>query len=425
MTQVTSAKAPRAALLLTLALALALTLALAGCAGAAHASGPTLIPTPTPTFALGGKFATATAESWTPTPNSALLAPVAGAQARWTSANLPANFGLAFHSSWMGVSANNGNVAYSCDQEGSPPGTTAPPVETVKTTNGGASWARVADLNQSWDGCGYITIDANNPNIVVISGMNGQSDFASSRDGGMSWQTHTANALGAIGQLASVGSRTYALFVQGQTDALAVSVDGLATWRNITGPMAGQGLTTFWANGATGALLAETKASFPGAVTLWQSSDGGASWSSVAPPFASVGGVVARATTSGAAPWTICLDSGDNLPGAIACSTNGGARWTSLPLFDDSGLSGYGVIGIAGDGAVLAEGGANTFQRLYRLPHGATRWQSLGDLPATNGTLLYAPTTGSGGLLWSLPSVKGGGSGDANPSDIYVARYPY
>jgi len=40
-------------------------------------------------------------------------------------------------------------------------------------------------------------------------------------------------------------------------------------------------------------------------------------------------------------------------------------------------------------------------------------------------TLLFTPSAGSLGWFWSFPSVKGGGSGDANPSNVYVARYPY
>jgi hypothetical protein len=89
------------------------------------------------------------------------------------------------------------------------------------------------------------------------------------------------------------------------------------------------------------------------------------------------------------------------------------------------GLRGYGVIGVADDGAVLAVGTADTSWRLYRLPPGAARWQALGDVPATTGTVLYTHAAGGDGLLWSFPSVKGGGSGDSNPSNVYVARYPY
>jgi hypothetical protein len=136
------------------------------------------------------------------------------------------------------------------------------------------------------------------------------------------------------------------------------------------------------------------------------------------------GTLVARAATS-ASPWTLCLNQGGGFPGGIACSTDSGMTWANLPVLDDSGLLGYDAIGIADDGAVLARGSTNSVWRLYRLPRGGARWQALGDMPMTTGTLLYTHDAGDNGLLWSFPSVKGGGSGDANPSNVYVARYPY
>jgi hypothetical protein len=38
---------------------------------------------------------------------------------------------------------------------------------------------------------------------------------------------------------------------------------------------------------------------------------------------------------------------------------------------------------------------------VFRLPAGASRWQSLGSTPEYS--LLYAPATGSAGMLWSVP----------------------
>jgi hypothetical protein len=426
----TPAQSPARLLVLAAACSLAFAVALTGC-NSAQGAGVSLLPTPLPTatFSLDSKFATAAAQAWTPTlpPDAAQHAPVPGIPAQWGSANLPAGFGLAYHESWMGVSAENGNIAYSCSQMGTSLGGSAP-VETVKTWNAGGSWTRMANLNQPWDGCANIVIDDLNPAIAIMDGMGGtatQDNIATTTDGGQSWHARVVPPIGYVEKLASVGGRTYGIFVASDKSAtLDVSVDGLVSWQDISGPMAHQGLIVFWANPYTGTLLAETNPPFPGPVTLWRSSDGGAHWSSVALPFSQVGAVIVKAATS-SAPWTLCLDQGSTTPGGIACSTDSGAHWQVQPAVIDAGLRGYGVIGVADDGAVLADGMADSFQRLYRLPPGATRWQSLGDVPPTTGTLLYTHTSASDGVLWSFPEVKGGGSGDANPSNVYKARYPY
>ncbi|HEY7975324.1 MAG TPA: hypothetical protein VID72_08285 [Ktedonobacterales bacterium] len=170
---------------------LILAVALVGCDAAGQASGPSQpTPSPTATYRLGGKFATATAEAWTPTlpPDAALHAPVPGIQLSWIPANLPPDFGMSYHQSWLGVSVNNGNIAYSCSQAGAAPGTSAPPVETVRTSNAGAAWSRVGNVYQSWDGCGFLVVDDNNPSIVAMDGMgmpDVSDEFWRSVDGGV------------------------------------------------------------------------------------------------------------------------------------------------------------------------------------------------------------------------------------------------
>lgn len=406
---------------------LILAVALVGCDAAGQASGPSQpTPSPTATYRLGGKFATATAEAWTPTlpPDAALHAPLPGIQLSWVPANLPPDFGMSYHQAWLGVSVNNGNMAYSCSQAGAAPGTSAPPVETVRTSNAGAAWSRVGNIYQSWDGCGFLVVDDNNPSIVAMDGMgmpDVQDEFATTRDGGHSWRVGPIPAVGYVNALASVGARTYGLFAQAQSRTLDVSTDGLATWRDITGPMANQGLTAFWANPVTGALLAETASSYLSPVTLWRSSDGGAHWSSHALPYAAPSALVVKAATD-SSPWAICLNDGS---ASIACSDDSGMTWNDLPSLEDNGLRGYATLGIASDGAVLALGSTDSDWPIYRLARGATRWQSLGIVPRTTGSVIYARAGGSDGVLWAFPSVKGGGSGDSNPSDVYSARYPY
>lgn len=395
------------------ALLLITTLALTSCGSAGQATQSAFQPTPTPTNPLAWKFATVTAASWTPTPppDAALHAPIPGAKPQWKAVALPPNFGFAYHVSWLGVSMGNGNVAYSCSQ-------TSGAVETVKTTNAGQTWSRVADINQPWDGCMNVTVDSLNPRIALLN------ESAYTLDGGWTWHVGATSSTWYARTLATVGSRTYALRTSGQNDALSVSLDGLASWQDITGPMRGQSIVGFWANPITGALLAETMTvTFPAVPTLWLSSDDGVHWSHVAVPYSGADTIVVQ-TPKNSPLWTFCMNLG-GAPGAIACSADSGAHWRDLPPLADTGLRGYGIVAIADDGAALALGTSDTEWRLYRLAPGAPRWQSLGATPPTTGVLLYTHVPSGSGVFWSLPSVKGGGSGDANPSDVYTANYPY
>lgn len=409
-----------------LAAALLVVLSLASCG--AKAASTSYAPLPTPTYPLGGKFATAAAALWTPTapPNAAKLAPVPGIQANWTALNLPTGFGMSFHQNWLAVSANGGGVAYGCTQY--EPNT---PVETIKSVDRGATWTRMADLNRPWGGCMSIQVDDNNPQLVV---MYGGYELAVSRDGGQSWRVTSPAPQNAPGQIASAGPNVYGRYRNSsENDALEVSADGLVTWRDITPPiphtLGGYIFEGFWVNPVSSSVLVETN-SMANQPTLWFSNDVGAHWSSVSIPFAaSLGGgrgVAAKAGGATAGAWTICLPNTSNYNnGSISCSIDSGATWRTLPGLYDPGLRGLDAAAIADDGAVLALGMGDTFMRVYRLAPGATRWQNLGDAPETMGQLVYARVSGAQGELWSFPDIKGGGSGDANPSDILVARYPY
>lgn len=408
---------------------LVITLTLAGCAGAARTSASAPLPTPSPTSPFAWKFATATAQSWTPTPppNAAQISPLPGVHPQWRAASLPANFGFSYHLSWLGVSSGNGAVAYTCSQQGSAPGAPINPVETLRTNNAGVTWSRVADINQPWDGCMSVIVDDLNPQIALLGGG---VVSAYTVDGGQTWHVSATSSNAYIKKLASVGSRTYAVQGGAQGDTLLLSQDGLASWRDITGPMRGQAISGFWANPVTGALLTVTAPAnyAASALTLWLSSDGGATWNHRTAPFDSGGmgdiPLTVRAP-GGSSSWQMCLNGGFGSQSSISCSTDSGAHWSALPDLYDAGLRGHGVEAIADDGAVLALGISDTDWRLYRLAPGAARWQSLGSLPPTTGTLLYTHVNGGPGILWSLPSVKGGGSGDANPSDVLSATYPY
>lgn len=391
--------------------------ALAGCASASARATATI--TPTPTYRLGGKFATATAQSWTPTlpPDAAAHMPIAGTQLQWKAANLPSGFGFSFHQSWLDVSTNNGATAYSCSQS-----MPAQAIQAVVTHDAGATWSQVASVNQPWDGCMTLTADALNPRIVVMNG--GGGGYALTLNGGQSWRYGTNATLSSIASLATVGSRTYMLSYNGgaggSSPRLFDSTDGFASWHDISPPMGSQAIHVFWANPASGGLLVETQQDYTGTITLWRSSDGGASWTRNNLSLGDYVSALVASPLRGSSTWMICADKT-----GPSCSTDSGATWKALPQLIDTGVGAYKLFAVTGDGSVLAFGMTGLSFPIYRLAPGATRWQTLGPAPTTMGTLRYTPASGSDGYIWSFPSIKGGGSGDSNPSDVLVARYPY
>ena len=76
----------------------------------------------------------------------------------------------------------------------------------------------------------------------------------------------------------------------------------------------------------------------------------------------------------------------------------------ALDAGDTAGVVHYATY--TSDGAILALNAATTSSgaltyNVFRLPAGATRWQSLG--PTPEYSLSYAPATGGDGMLWSVP----------------------
>lgn len=395
-------------------------MALAGCAGARARGSATTAPTAT--FALGGKFATATAQSWTPTlpPDAGAHMPIPGVALQWTAANLPlssAYFGFSYHTAWLDVSADNGAVAYSCSQ-----GAPSVALETVVTRDAGATWSRVADVNQAWGGCMGLAADALNPRIVVLTGGAGGAS-AVTLNGGQSWRVGSSPITSTLWSLATFGSHTYTLSSNGGAGGSAIrlyrSADGLVSWRDVSPPMGSQTIPAFWVNPITGSLLVESQAGFGGPMTLWRSSDDGSTWTQNILALGDISAVVAS-PLRGSSTWVICVDADDH-----ECSTDSGRTWSPLPPLVDTGLRGYRLLAVTGDGSVLAVGSTDMYQPIYRLAPGASRWQALGPAPLTTGTLHYTPAPGTDGYIWSFPSIRGGGAGDAQPSDVLVARYPY
>lgn len=441
------------AAVLLLALAFAQVFSAFGGRGRLPGTGGTPVATPA---------ATATATSTQPLP------PVQGVPLAWQArAALPAgihpyptgfpgrggqNFALA---------ASNGTSAYACDVTPSPssgPLPTDAVTHVWATHDAGAHWTEALDIADQSDATSCtVSVDAYDPAMVLASSSwafrtappaPNQSANYVSYDGGDTWQRLPGNQL--ILQPATMRSdpqnSTYAIHETQPGTGInsplsmdfAVSRDGLRTWTPIDADILHatpqQTLLRFWLNPGDGALLVETQEAETENLRLWTSADGGAHWSELAQTISQatmLGDFVVQTSSAGAAvPWSICAAT--NPVGAhstaLTCSVDGGRTWTqrpslTLPPSESSG-SAQGasgpieqVIAIASDGAVLETWPDRQHgETLYRLPEGASRWESLGSVPQTS--VYYLPGPG-GGLLWALPSPD---SSDTS-TGVYTAAY--
>jgi hypothetical protein len=250
-----------------------------------------------------------------------------------------------------------------------------------------------------------------------------------------------------IFQPATVGAATYAIR-ETQTAAatdlsapitmdLAVSHDGLRTWKPIDMSLAGPADVhylpqQFWIDPSHGGLLLEAWDQVAGALALWHSEDSGAHWRPFGQAPASVsggatgsGGFVVQPPAAGQ-PWTVCLSAYDATgegANSLACTTDGGASWAARSALnvaaDATPVPGKGpgpsigaaeVFALTDDSALLALTGPSVHANggsfpdtLYRLAAGAVQWQSLGLVPQVS--LFYAPAPGNGSL-WALPAPQ-------------------
>jgi hypothetical protein len=339
----------------------------------------------------------------TPVPTATTVPPLRVPPPDWKQYVLPQGYYLDFPTSTLTVAPSNGNVAYMCG--GNDPA--SPQLARVLVTHDrGAHWTRVSDVAVG-STCNPLAVDESNPNNVVVG--EGQYMFLST-DGGLSWQPFPGRQdmsqhVISIAQLAwSASGRAYALLgtldfsKHGDGVYLAVSDDGLRTWRRIDGgivEMTGgvdDGLRRFWMNPTNGHLLVATSYSF------WTSADGGQTWSRMA-----ASGIEAELYVvqppSGSSDWHICSP--------LTCTTNGGQTWTTLPQLlpplSDGSNPGEFAVAITSDGSLLA----TDLTDLYRLPPNSQRWEDLGLLPApppwSGFSPLYAPVQGTSGALWALP----------------------
>jgi hypothetical protein len=179
----------------------------------------------------------------------------------------------------------------------------------------------------------------------------------------------------------------------------------------------------------TGALLVVTSDMNGQSSRLWSSTDTGQHWRELPMPAGDGTGFMQLwlPHPPGNAPKHICgmpMNGASGTSGtSVVCSADGGATWTHPIAFPYADQHAPGRL--APDGALLITGSGTDAQGnpsggmvLYRLPAGATRWQTLGPVPEPGVLCVAGPGTG---ILWALPV---GPPGSDAQGRIFTAVYP-
>ena len=362
----------------------------------------------------------------TPTPagNVDRVAPL-----EWQPINQPNGFQPRLtNSNSLAVAPSDGQTAYACAQP-SLSGTATCLLGWV-TRNGEATWTALA--LPAINGWCALVVDEADPRDVLLGfshnppagGPIQPESYYRSTDGGVSWRGIIGLDGSAVYQFASYRGAVYALRNAAPNSVASfahvqVSTDGMASWRTTDGGFFSSDTSAaqLWLNPYNGELLAgnipapvigASNASVTTAL-FWRSSDGGATWRDVGTPQAPDN----TPTTILVQPpqpnhtWGICV--ANNAPGSptLVCGDESGQSWRPMTLLDTGDptvLPDYTIY--TSDGAILAvlrttTSSGTAAYNVYRLPPRAERWQTLG--PTPEFSLLYAPTTGGNGMLWSVP----------------------
>ncbi|MGZ3602570.1 MAG: hypothetical protein ACXWQ5_23845 [Ktedonobacterales bacterium] len=403
----------------------------------------------------------------TPTPLPTAIPPapaVNGPHPNWQQAQLPTPLDDK-HFLMFAIAPNDGESAYACNVMSDDNGGT---LTFYRTNDRALHWTTLTQIQVKQSSVSikcYVQVDAQDANRVLMAiyvysmtSSNRLTWYELSEDGGATWTR--LDATWELSSLATVNGKTYALRRKDETPQyLAASVDHLHTWQSVSQALVGpnQWVGNFWIS-PEGKLLAEvstlpdasaspTTATSPfplPTIALWQSSDGGAHWSSFATPTVSGSGgfmfVVGQPVAG--QPWHVCIPYQPQIgvsDASLNCTFDGGRTWLARPLLcttapcpassqvSKSYITQYSnqyvqFYTLASDGAVLVAALAPSITDqpgLYRLPRGSTTWEYLGPL-AGDYTYTYAPTA-QGGILWAN---SGGGNYEALPGAFSTATYP-
>lgn len=362
------------------------------------------------------------------------------------------------------MSPTDGNTAYVCTGNGTKQN---PGNEAVWATHNfaapgagsaaGATFTRLHDLpvsEQEASGC-TIVVDATDPTTLVAMlpsagpfGPTGPTEVSyASFDSGQSWHSLGQQPVLFDGPIATYQGKIYGMVAfsypqdhMPNPDALRVSSDHMQTWQALPNT---SGFDAFWLNPSNGGLLAHVLSSGQ----FVTSTDGGQNWQPFANPMAfnvtpaGYLATIAVQVPQAGQPWMVCGLTGPQAPSAgqppnlsAVCTRDQGQTYTTLPALPDTPTGttnpagAMRLAGITPDGSVLAMLGLSVVPqppggvtglgyKLWRLPLGATQWQSLGVPPQFN--LSYAP----GALIaWPENGVCMAATPDCGLD--YVAAYP-
>jgi hypothetical protein len=403
----------------------------------------------------------------TPTPLPTLgpaAPPVPRTRPSWQAHTLSSQFVQPPLGSSFAVSASDGATAYICHAAPVSGGDGEQQAQIWVTHNLGTQWTHIGDLPQPGWGLLSCTLEVDSSDsqrlLAIVTGESTlTSDWFTSDDGGVSWTkilsdpnastaASTSHPQIVIDHIATTQGKTYAIYtslsawlpnVPTSTSApnqpggypgavnihLAVSGDGLRTWRPVDEPIlalvgSSHYVTGFWSQVGAGGLvtlLAEVGGGpRPNPQTLWESVDGGTHWSELPAPQLNF---FTAQTLSSSHSWYICgwsSGAGSQVrPDLVtACSMDGGETWSARPVIRTCescppqslpGADDY----ITSDGSLLAlfYYQNSSSSALYRLPANSSQWQYLGQMPDGDSGLVYvpAPPPASGGYLWSFYDV--------------------
>jgi hypothetical protein len=355
-----------------------------------------------------------------------------GAPLEWQPINQPSGFQPKLTSSnVLTVAPSDGQTAYACAQ----PNTTgtATQLRGWVTHDAGATWTKLA-LPQLSGWCALV-VDEVNPRDVLLGfshnppagGPITPELYYHSADGGASWRHIPGLDGSVIYQFASYHSAIYALrdATPGSVGDFAhvqVSTDGMANWRTIDGGFFSSniGAAQFRLNPYNGALLATNAPTLVNGIPattvtsalVWASHDGGAHWRSLQAPQTSGDTNILIQPPQPNHAWGVCAASVLLRPATapsfeLICGDDSGQVARPMPLLDSGDPTAMpSYTAYTSDGAILAvmkttSGSGAISYNVYRLPAGASRWQSIGATPEFS--LLYAPASDGSGILWSVP----------------------
>jgi hypothetical protein len=377
---------------------------------------------------------------------------VPGPHVRWQpTAPLPSTLTYGIGSNFA-IAPSDGRIAYLCAVSLPPQGNPTPSGETSQfwvTHDRGAHWAPVRAISAQSNATSCdAEIDTLDPSLVVLASSHenltpatpglvdslpNQTVNEATFDGGITWQRLAGNQ--QLRELTTVHGVTFALRATqpGQassapiTYGLAMSRDQLRTWTPIDTAIRAasprEQVVDYTLDPTTGALLVVTSDTNGSRFRLWSSTDTGQHWREL--PLPAGGGTgfmqLLLPSPAGDAPRRVCgVPAADNGTSVVCCA-DGGTTWTPPIAFlaEEDILDAF-----ATDGALLMTGPGSDAQGngvgtvLYRLPAGATTWQTLGPAPEAIVVRVSGPGTG---VLWALPFNPP--ASDAQ-EQLFTADYP-